>query len=300
MMSTYWCLMKQVISNIIIIDSLLSMGFAKSIDSILKYIPKERKTALFSATQTSNVKELIRTGLQKPINIKIESKSLKENLTQYYHVMNYKDKLNFLIQFIIDHKDEKILIFSQFTNCVKFINEILNTAVKKYEIPTVISMFYGKMKQNRRDQELEKMMKSKSGVMVTTDILARGIDIKGLTYVIQFDFNPSYDWIHRSGRTARCGNLGNNLTMLTSKEQYDIMVNSFNNIEFKKYTPKNDFKNYLRECKDNFEEKLFTVPIKEQFYSTYINGFDPKVKELYRTDKKKFIHSLDLNKLCNE
>jgi ATP-dependent RNA helicase DDX55/SPB4 len=88
------------------------MGFSLQINKILGFIPKERRTAIFSATQTKKVEELKRMGLKNPKTVYIESKENKKNLSQYYTIVRYEDKLNFLAQFLIDHQDEKVIIFS--------------------------------------------------------------------------------------------------------------------------------------------------------------------------------------------
>jgi superfamily II DNA/RNA helicase len=88
------------------------MGFSKSINEILDFIPKERRTAIFSATQTKKVGELVRMGLKSPKIVSIESKEDNRNLSQYYTIVGYEEKLNFLSQFLIDHQNEKVIIFS--------------------------------------------------------------------------------------------------------------------------------------------------------------------------------------------
>jgi superfamily II DNA/RNA helicase len=181
-----------------------------------------------------------------------------------------------------------------FTCSVKFIAKFLETIKTKNNLPTKIFSAFGRMNQKKRLENLDGLESSKSGFMVTTDLLARGIDIKDISYIVQYDFNPSEDWVHRSGRTARAGKTGNNLTILTSETQLRILKDSFSKTSFEKYVPENLFKDYVSLYAKSFPEELFEQPFNLSRTKLYFSIFKSDVKQLYMKEKVQFFKSFSL------
>ncbi|XP_071472219.1 ATP-dependent RNA helicase DDX55 isoform X3 [Marmota flaviventris] len=160
-------------------DRLLDMGFEASINTILEFLPKQRRTGLFSATQTQEVENLVRAGLRNPVRISVKEKGVAASSTQktpsrlenYYMVCKADEKFNQLVHFLRNHKQEKHLVFF-------------------------------------------------SGILVCTDVMARGIDIPEVNWVLQYDppSNASA-FVHRCGRTARIGHGGSALVFLLPMEE---------------------------------------------------------------------------------
>nr|XP_009664927.1 PREDICTED: ATP-dependent RNA helicase DDX55 isoform X2 [Struthio camelus australis] len=169
-------------------DRLLDMGFEASLNAILDFLPKQRRTGLFSATQTQEVENLVRAGLRNPVRISVKEKGVAASNTQktptrlenYYMICKADEKFNQLVHFLRQHKQEKHLVFF-------------------------------------------------SGILVCTDVMARGIDIPEVHWVLQYDPPSSASaFVHRCGRTARIGNVGSALVFLLPMEESYVNFLSIN------------------------------------------------------------------------
>ncbi|XP_064457975.1 ATP-dependent RNA helicase DDX55-like [Ornithodoros turicata] len=202
-------------------DRLLDMGFEKSINTLLSYLPKQRRTGLFSATQTKEVEDLIRAGLRNPVCITVKEKPASGSmqrtpalLSNYYMVCEPDEKLKVLVSFLRSRSEAKHLVFFSTCACVEYFSLILPHFLKNV---TLISI-HGKMK-SRRQAIFDKFMKMEKGILLCTDVLARGVDIPEIDWVIQYDVPKSSSaFIHRCGRTARMGMTGNALLLLMPHE----------------------------------------------------------------------------------
>uniref|UniRef100_A0A146WD70 ATP-dependent RNA helicase n=1 Tax=Fundulus heteroclitus TaxID=8078 RepID=A0A146WD70_FUNHE len=213
-------------------DRLLDMGFEASLNTILDYLPKQRRTGLFSATQTQELDKLVRAGLRNPVRITVKEKGQAAAATQktpsrlsnYYTICRAEDKFNNLVAFLRQHKHEKNLVFFSTCACVEYFGRALEVLVKK----ATIHCIHGKMK-NKRNSIFAAFRALKSGILVCTDVMARGIDIPDVNWVLQYDppSNASA-FVHRCGRTARIGNYGNALVFLQPMEETYIDFLSIN------------------------------------------------------------------------
>ncbi|XP_052798160.1 ATP-dependent RNA helicase DDX55-like [Mya arenaria] len=209
-------------------DRLLDMGFEASINTILSYIPKQRRTGLFSATQTDEVEKLIRAGLRNPVRVTIKEKSSRQavsdemldiqrtpaSLKNYFMIVKAEHKLDQLVYFIKSHKKQKILVFLSTCAGVDYFSKILPPLVKVSQIYCI----HGKMKN--RKKVIERFRMQGGGVLVCTDVMARGIDIPNINWVIQYDPPTSATaFVHRCGRTARNGLTGSAIVFLQPQEQ---------------------------------------------------------------------------------
>ncbi|KAM3600547.1 uncharacterized protein V6R79_024979 [Siganus canaliculatus] len=205
-------------------DRLLDMGFEASLNTILGFLPKQRRTGLFSATQTQELEKLVRAGLRNPVRITVKEKGLAaaaaaqrtpSRLSNYYTICRSEDKFNSLVAFVRQHRDEKLLVFFSTCACVEYYGRALETLVKK----ATVRCIHGKMK-NKRNKIFADFRSLKSGILVCTDVMARGIDIPDVHWVLQYDPPSSASaFVHRCGRTARIGNLGNALVFLLPMEE---------------------------------------------------------------------------------
>ncbi|XP_034048188.1 ATP-dependent RNA helicase DDX55 [Thalassophryne amazonica] len=213
-------------------DRLLDMGFEASLNTILGYLPKQRRTGLFSATQTQELEKLVRAGLRNPVRITVKEKGVAATATQktparlsnYYTICKSEDKFNNLVAFLRQHKHEKHLVFFSTCACVEYYGRALETLVKKVTVHCI----HGKMK-TKRNKIFADFRNMKSGILVCTDVMARGIDIPDVNWVLQYDppSNASA-FVHRCGRTARIGNYGNALVFLLPMEESYINFLSIN------------------------------------------------------------------------
>jgi ATP-dependent RNA helicase DDX55/SPB4 len=206
-------------------DRLLDMGFHMKITTILQRLPKQRRTGLFSATQTKEVSELMKAGLRNPykITIKVEEKNTNKtqtvpaSLTNYYMAVDPDEKIPQLVHFLKQHKDKKIILFCLTCDYVNYIWKILRTIEDLQSIP-VLSL-HGKIPHNKRTEVYKKFTEVSASVLVSSDVAARGLDMPDIDWIVQLD--PPQDpaaFVHRVGRTARMGRQGHSLVFLNHNE----------------------------------------------------------------------------------
>ncbi|KAL1668490.1 P-loop containing nucleoside triphosphate hydrolase protein [Schizophyllum commune] len=196
-------------------DRLLDMDFGPVIDKILKVIPKERTTYLFSATMTTKVAKLQRASLSNPIRVEVNTKyQTVDSLLQYYLLMPLKEKDTMLVYLANTLAQNSIIIFTRTVNDAARLSIILRTL----GFPAV--PLHGQLSQSQRLGALSKFKSGGRKVLVATDVASRGLDIPSVDIVINFDIpTHSKDYIHRVGRTARAGRAGKSITFVT---QYDV------------------------------------------------------------------------------
>ncbi|XP_024874585.1 probable ATP-dependent RNA helicase DDX10 [Temnothorax curvispinosus] len=200
-------------------DRCLDMGFEKTMNSIIENLPLERKTLLFSATQTKSVKDLARLSLKDPLYVSVHehsAHSTPENLQQSYVVCSLEDKLAMLWSFIRNHTKQKIIVFFSSCKQVKYVYE----AFCRLRPGVSLLALYGTLHQLRRISIYESFCKKQHAVLFATDIAARGLDFPAVNWVIQMDCPEDVNaYIHRAGRTARFKSGGESLLVLLPSEE---------------------------------------------------------------------------------
>nr|XP_013814109.1 PREDICTED: ATP-dependent RNA helicase DDX55 [Apteryx mantelli mantelli] len=213
-------------------DRLLDMGFEASLNAILDFLPKQRRTGLFSATQTQEVENLVRAGLRNPVRISVKEKGVAASNTQktptrlenYYMICKADEKFNQLVHFLRQRKQEKHLVFFSTCACVEYYGKALESLIKQVKIMCI----HGKMK-HKRNKIFTEFRKLPGGILVCTDVMARGIDIPEVHWVLQYDPPSSASaFVHRCGRTARIGNVGSALVFLLPMEESYVNFLSIN------------------------------------------------------------------------
>eukprot|EP00744_Colponema_vietnamica_P005351 GILI01007848.1.p1 GENE.GILI01007848.1~~GILI01007848.1.p1 ORF type:complete len:717 (+),score=158.64 GILI01007848.1:169-2151(+) len=209
-------------------DRLLEQGFKAKLDALFRRFPKQRRTGLFSATQTRELTDLARAGMRNPVSIKVRVASLgtmgevqskpqiPEKLSNYYAVTSPDEKLDRLISFLNKHKDEKVLVYLMTGAAVDWMYEALS---KVLVLDRPVYSLHGQMPLPQRQKAHAAVNKAANSVLVCTDVAARGLDIPDVGTVLQYD--PPIDpntFIHRIGRTARMGKSGTSLVFLTPQE----------------------------------------------------------------------------------
>ena len=210
-------------------DRLLGMGFMATLNNIISRLPKQRRTGLFSATQTEEVAELARAGLRNPVRVTVRDAvnaaaraagdkkgKLPTQLQLLYRLCPVDAKLWHLVNFIREHHSCKMIVYFLTCACVDF----YESAVKELLPESSTIALHGKMKQKQRESALGVFTEQSSGVLMCTDIAARGLDIPGVDWIVQFD--PPQDpaaFVHRVGRTARMGREGNAIVFLSPNSE---------------------------------------------------------------------------------
>ncbi|TFY76963.1 hypothetical protein EWM64_g7047 [Hericium alpestre] len=196
-------------------DRLLDMDFGPVIDKILKVIPKERTTYLFSATMTTKVAKLQRASLSNPVRVEVSTKySTVSTLLQYYLFIPLSQKDVHLIYLANSLAQNSMMVFTRTVHDAQRLSMILRTL----GFPAV--PLHGQLSQSQRLGALSKFKSGGRSILVATDVASRGLDIPSVDVVINFDIpTHSKDYIHRVGRTARAGRSGKSITLVT---QYDV------------------------------------------------------------------------------
>lgn len=196
-------------------DRILNMDFEKEVDKILKVIPRERRTFLFSATMTKKVQKLERASLKEPVRVEVSSKyQTVEKLQQYYIFIPMKHKDVYLAYILNELAGNSFIIFCN--TC----NNTQRTALFLRNLGFTAIPLHGQMGQAKRLGSLNKFKSKDRSILLATDVASRGLDIPHVDVVINFDLpTHSKDYIHRVGRTARAGRSGRSITFVT---QYDV------------------------------------------------------------------------------
>jgi ATP-dependent RNA helicase RhlE len=185
-------------------DQMLDMGFVNDVKKIVKLTPKNRQTLLFSATMPIAIRELAEMFLQDPATVSVSPvSSTAENVEQRVYFVEKTEKRNLLYHLIKNENLSDVLVFSR----TKHGADNVVKALRKNNIAA--EAIHGDKSQNARQRVLEAFKNKEVGVLVATDIAARGIDIDQLPFVINFDLpNIPETYVHRIGRTGRAGNGG--------------------------------------------------------------------------------------------
>lgn len=196
-------------------DRLLDLDFGPILDKILKIIPKERRTFLFSATMSSKVESLQRASLSNPLRVSISTDKYQtvSTLLQYYLFRPHMHKDVYLVFLLNELAGQTAIIFARTVNETQRIS-ILLRLLGFSAIP-----LHGQLSQNARLGALNKFRTRSRTILVATDVAARGLDIPSVDVVFNYDLPPdSKTYIHRVGRTARAGKSGKAISLVT---QYD-------------------------------------------------------------------------------
>jgi ATP-dependent RNA helicase RhlE len=185
-------------------DQMLDMGFVNDVKKIVKLTPKNRQTLFFSATMPIAIRELAEMFLQDPATVSVSPvSSTAENVEQRVYFVDKTEKRNLLYHLIKNDNLSDVLVFSR----TKHGADNVVKALRKQNIAA--EAIHGDKSQNARQRVLDAFKNKEVGVLVATDIAARGIDIDQLPFVINFDLpNIPETYVHRIGRTGRAGNGG--------------------------------------------------------------------------------------------
>lgn len=206
-------------------DEMLNMGFRDDLEYILKYIPKERQTVLFSATMSTPIMELTKKYQQKPQIIKVIHKEISAPLIEQVYVeLRENMKLDTLSRFLDLHNLKLALVFC---NTKSKVDELLtHLQARGYSADAL----HGDLKQSQRDKVMERFRKGIIEVLIATDVAARGIDVDNIEAVFNYDMPQDEEYyVHRIGRTGRAGKAGKAFSFITGKDFYKFR-------EIQKYT----------------------------------------------------------------
>lgn len=217
-------------------DRMLDMGFAEDIMQIVKYLPKERQTIMFSATMPTKIQQLTKTILTNPVEVKLAVSKPAEKIIQAAYICYEAQKLGIIESLFKEQQPERVIIFASSKIKVKEVTK----ALKRLKLN--VGEMHSDLDQSQREAIMHEFRNGRINMLVATDIVARGIDIDDIRLVINYDVpHDSEDYVHRIGRTARANNDGCAITFVSETEQ-----NKFKQIE-----------NFL-------EKEIYKIPVPEE------------------------------------
>ena len=199
-------------------DEMLNMGFRDDIETILKQIPEERQTILFSATMPKAIMDITKKYQTNAEIVKVVRKELTvPNIEQYYYEVRPKNKKEVLSR-LLDIYDPKLSVI--FCNTKRMVDELVSDLQGRGYFAEGL---HGDLKQSQRDRVMNGFRNGKTEILVATDVAARGIDVDDVDAVFNYDL-PQDDeyYVHRIGRTGRAGRVGRAFTFVVGKEVYKL------------------------------------------------------------------------------
>jgi len=200
-------------------DRMLDMGFFDDIMQIVKFLPEERQTIMFSATMPSKIQQLAKTILRDPAEVKLAVSKPAEKIIQTAYVCYEQQKLGIIQSLFEDNSPERVIIFASSKLKVKEVAKALQ------RLHLNVGEMHSDLDQKQRDYIMHEFKNGRINLLVATDIVARGIDIDDIRLVINYDVpHDSEDYVHRIGRTARANHDGCAITFVSEKEQYKFKL----------------------------------------------------------------------------
>lgn len=196
-------------------DEMITMGFGRDLEQIIFMSKSDRQTMLFSATITGKVRDIGRRFMKKPAYIEIKSENVTlDNIEQIGIRIKEDDKSERLMTLIDEYNPFLMLVFCRTKDKVTRIYNRLKQ--NKYNV----DQLHGDLSQNKRERIMKSFREAEIQVLIATDLAARGIDVDGITHVVNYDLpGDSKSYIHRIGRTGRIGNEGIAISFVTEKDR---------------------------------------------------------------------------------
>ena len=190
-------------------DRMFDMGFIDDVNQIIKSCPNRNQNLFFSATISSRVKELARKYMKNPVEVNADNKVDPSKLKQIYYDVERNLKLSLLIHLLQKEKSGLIMVFCNTRKMTDIV--VKNLRTQRFDAIAI----HGGFSQNKRTNTMDMFNKGKVGVLVCTDVAARGLHIENVSHVYNFNIpNDPKDYVHRIGRTARAGKDGKVVNLL--------------------------------------------------------------------------------------
>jgi ATP-dependent RNA helicase RhlE len=199
-------------------DRMLDMGFHDDIMKITKHLPAKRQTLMFSATMPSKIRTFAKTLLKDPKEVSIAISKMAKGVVQVGFSVYDNQKVGLISHLLKDGEMESVIVFSSRKVKVKEIAKTLKGLGLK------VAEIHSDLKQDEREDVINKFRAKQVNILVATDIVSRGIDIKGINMVINFDVpRDAEDYVHRVGRTARADSEGEAVTFINEQDQASFL-----------------------------------------------------------------------------
>ncbi|GAN11515.1 ATP-dependent RNA helicase Has1 [Mucor ambiguus] len=274
-------------------DRILDIGFEEEMKQIVKILPRERQSMLFSATQTTKVSDLARISLKAgPLYINVDEKkeaSTADGLEQGFVVVEADKRFLLLFTFLRKNQKKKVIVFFSNCNAVKYYAELLNY------IDVPVMELHGRQKQQKRTSTFFEFSEAERGILLCTDVAARGLDIPAVDWIVQYDPpDDTRDYIHRVGRTARAGGKGKSLLFLLPSETGFLKFLKEAKVPLNEYQfPNNKITNVQSQLEQLIEKNYYLNQSARDAFRSYLQAYATyHLKHIFDVD------SLDLTKVA--
>lgn len=273
-------------------DEMLNMGFKEELDEILKNMPVEKQVLLFSATMNEPIRRIANNYMRNPEDVTVGNKNQgPDNVQHFYYVVHEKDRYQALRRIADMNPDIHGIVFC------KTRRETQQVADKLIQDKYSAEAIHGEISQEQRTNVMNRFRGKKIQLLVATDVAARGIDVNGLTHIINYTLPESEDaYLHRSGRTGRANNIGISLLIVNMHERYKIKF-------FERKIGKCFEKGVIPSGEDICEKQLFelidkvcNIKINENQIGKYLNFINKKFENMDRDEMIKKFVSVEFNR----
>jgi ATP-dependent RNA helicase DeaD len=215
-------------------DEMLDLGFLEDVESILRRAPMGRQTGLFSATVPPEIRRLADTFMHDPVEIKVRAATLTIDTVDHYYVeVPDREKPDALVRVLKEERPEQAIVFVRTKIGVDRLARRLGDAGVR------VKALHGDMSQGQRDGVMIAFKGGRERLLIATDVAARGLDITGVSHVVNYDIPNSPDiYVHRIGRTGRAGESGRAVTIITPKQRRELQaIERHANTEIEEWSP---------------------------------------------------------------
>lgn len=267
-------------------DEMLNMGFFQQVEDIIRHLPEERTTMLFSATMPAEIEQLSERYMQSPEKIEVATaETFDEQIEHMLYQVKHEEKFALLREVTVVENPDSCIIFCNTKDQVDEVTEKLEALFYTCD------QIHGGMTQDDRFSVMDDFKRGAFRYLVATDVAARGIDIDNITHVINYDFPFEVEsYIHRVGRTGRAGNEGKAISFVTHRDRFVLAELE----EYRKTSipeAKKPTKEEVTLAQPAFTEKLERKPKFKQSKATLVN--EGIMKLYFNGGKKKKLRALD-------
>ncbi len=273
-------------------DEMLNMGFQDDIEFILKNTPQRESTWLFSATMPPEIRKVSKRYMKEPVEVTVgKVNTANKSIDHQFYVTTAQHRYETLKRIIDFNPGIYGIIFTRTKLDAQEISERLTR--EGYDIDAL----HGDLTQVQRDKVMGQFRDKSLQLLIATDVAARGIDVQGITHVINYELPDDVEvYTHRSGRTGRAGNQGISIAIVHSKEMYKLkQIERINNSKFNKLDIPSG-KDVCRKQFFHFMDKLLSADISHGDYETYVPMLAEKFAEVSKEEVLKRVAAMEFDR----
>ena len=273
-------------------DEMLNMGFQDDIEFILQNTPKKESTWLFSATMPPEIRKVSRKYMKEPVEVTVgKMNTANVNIDHQYFVVSSQHRYEALKRLIDFNPGIYGIIFTRTKIDAQSISEKLTR--EGYDIDAL----HGDLTQQQRDAVMGQFRDKTLQLLIATDVAARGIDVKDITHVINYELPDDMEvYTHRSGRTGRAGKTGICMSIVHSREIGKIrQIERIAQVQFRKFEIPTG-KDVCRKQFFSFMDKLISTDVSNEAYETYVPMLEEKFAEMSKEDILKRVAAMEFDR----